>query len=104
MLIKKFQTSLIAAVTVLYEENPSACVLHREESYLKQLREMRDLDTEYSSWSKYMRFDNNDSFNQGTDEKPSTIRGTICLGSRTDIRKLVATCQTDLMLKSGISV
>ena len=38
MLIEKFQLSLTAAIKVLYDEDPAACVLHREEPYLRQLR------------------------------------------------------------------
>ena len=49
-----------------------------------------------------MRFDNDNSFNRGTDEKPRTIRGTIRLGSKIDIQKLVTMCQTDLTLESSI--
>ena len=44
MLIEKFQLSLTAAIKVLYDEDPAACVLHREEPYIKQLREMEDFD------------------------------------------------------------
>ena len=54
-------------------------------------------------WSKWLRFDNDNSFNWGTDEKPRTIRGTIRLGSKIDIQKLVTMCQTDLTLESDIN-
>ena len=64
---------------------------------------MVDFDKKYSTWSKWVRFGNDNSFNRGTDEKPRTIRDTIRLASKTDIQKLVATCQTDLTLESGIS-
>ena len=47
-----------------------------------------------------MRLDNDNYFNRGTDDKPRTIRGTIRLGSKVDIKKLVANCQTDLILES----
>ena len=102
-LIEKFQTSLITAVTVLYEEDPAVCVLHWDEPYLKQLQEMTDFYKKYSTWSKCMRFDNLNSFNRGTDDKPRTFRGTIRLRSRMNIKNLVATCPTDLTLEAGIS-
>ena len=85
MLIEKFQLSLMAAINVLYDEDPAACVLHREEPYLTQLREMADFDRKYSTWSKWLRLDNNNSFNRGTDKKPRSVRGTIRLGSKIDI-------------------
>ena len=70
MLIDKFQARVIAAVTVLYEEDPAACILHRDEPYLQQLREMPDFDQKYSTSSRFMRLDNDSYFNRGTDDKP----------------------------------
>ena len=64
---------------------------------------MEDFDKKYSTWSKWLRFDNDNSFNRGTDEKPRTARGTIRLGSKIDIQKLMTMCQTDLTLESGIT-
>ena len=66
MLIEKFQLSLTAAIKVLYDKDPAACVLYREEPYLKQLQEMADFDGKYSTRSKWLRFDNNNSYNRGT--------------------------------------
>ena len=68
ILIEKFQLSLTASIKVLYDEDPAACVLHREEPYLTQLREIEDFDRKYSTWSKWLRFDNDNSFNRDTDE------------------------------------
>ena len=96
MLIDKFQRSVAVAVTVLYKEDPAACILHRDEPYSQTLREIPDFDRKYSTWSRFMCLDNDNYFNRGTDDKPRTIRGTISLASKGDIKKLVANCQTDL--------
>ena len=90
MLIDKFQMSVAAAVTVLYEEDPVPCMLHRHEPYSKTPREMPDFDRKYSTWSRFMRLDNNKYFNHGMEDKPRTIRGTIRIASKREIKKLVA--------------
>ena len=41
MLIEKVQLSLTAAIKVLYDEDPPACVLHREEPYINSYGKWR---------------------------------------------------------------
>ena len=51
-----------------------------------------------------MRFDNDNSFNQGTDDNPGRSGAPSASGSGwIYLQKLVATCQTDVTLESGTS-